>query len=477
MLAATPILCALLALLGVSIAIVPQSAFMDLPRTTVVWGTFFTLLLLAGLGYGAAKSVGESPWITPISLITIIFFVRYGWGAVVVQYWEEYPWRTGPMRWFFHRFGVWQFLPAGCQIILVFGMGMVLGFLLAMQSRRSMLPAFSWPLSEQRLKKMAFVFAPLAAFVNSFLQFELPTSIQYMVSLLGSFMYPLIMLGAYWFFTATNKKERTKNGLFLIASCAATIPVGLITGQVNGLIMPGVNIVLGYIVAKGTPPWKAFAITLPIVFLIVLPFASLYKSSGAQTSDIEQRLEMSFRKFTDSNYRNRLELSLERAVARFAGANMPAVYSRYYPNVYPFEYGTSFLFEASTIVPRILWPDKPIAAYELNHYPAKVGIIEHEGNTTALFDAVSEYYLNFGALGMFVLAILHGYYWQAIYKWLSTKVHVLLAAVLILTMIVQNEDFYGVGLLFTGHVKSLPVWLLLFYVISRETNTDPMRNY
>jgi hypothetical protein len=153
---------------------------------------------------------------------------------------------------------------------------------------------------------------------------------------------------------------------------------------------------------------------------------------------------------------------------RFSGINMPTLYARYYPNVYPFEQGTSFKVEAAALVPRILWPGKPYGSFELNRYPARIGIVEYEGNTTALFDAMSEYYLNFGLIGMFVLSIVHGYYWQALYKWLVQCVNPLIGAVLILMMIVQNEDSYGIGLLFTSQIKTLPVWILLLYLLSRS---------
>src|SRR5215471_10031888 len=124
------------------------------------------------------------------------------------------------------------------------------------------------------------------------------------------------------------------------------------------MVMPLLCVFLGYTVAKGSPPWKLIAVVLPVFFLIVLPFLSLYKWAGGWTTDIGQRLEATAKRYADVGYRGRLELSLERSVIRFAGANHPSLYSRFYPNVYPFDYGKSFRIEAAAIVPRILWPDK-----------------------------------------------------------------------------------------------------------------------
>jgi len=416
----------------------------------------------------AARSAGQSPWIAPVSLLGIYCLVRYGLGALVAEYWHDYPWQAYPLlRLNFHRFGVWQYLPGGCHLVLVFGVGMLLGSLLALSRPKSGLPGFSWPLNEAKLKRLVLVCAPVAAFINA-LQFGMPLNIRFIVTIFGSFVYPLIMLGSYWLFTAKTAHERVHWVLYLIACCAMAVPTGLITGQVNGLLMPGIVIVLGYTIAKGAPPWKALAAGLPLVFLVVLPFSSLYKTGGVATQDIGQRIENTVRRFGNVGYRARLELALERTVMRFSGVNMPTLYARYYPNVYPFEYGASFAIEASALVPRLLWEGKPYASFELNRYPARIGIVEYEGNTTALFDAMSEYYLNFGLIGMFLLSILHGYYWQAIYKWLVQRVHPLIGAVLILMMIAQNEDSYGVGLLFTSQIKIVPVWILLFYFLSRS---------
>jgi hypothetical protein len=467
--AIVPMACTLLLLIGASLAMIPQSTWTELPRTFLVWSTFFGTLALAVAGYWAAKAAGQNPWVAPISLISIYYFFRYGWGTLVIQYCENYPWVQYPrFRWNFHRFGMWTYLPGGCQLVLVFGVGMLIGSLLALTGKRSMLPRFSWPFSEEKLKRRAMLYAPAAGLIN-LLQFVLPLSIRFMVGLLGSFIYPLIMVGAYYLFIAKNAKERTQWITFLLASVALTVPVGLITGQVNGLMMPVVCMFLGYTIANGAPPWKLITVIAPIVLFVMLPFSSIYKTAGVWTADIPQRLEFTVKRFNEIGYRGRFELALERSAIRFAGANQPALYSRYYPNVFGFEWGNSFSIEASALVPRVLWPDKPIASYELNRYPAKIGMIEYEGNTTALFDAQSEYYLNFGIIGMFLLSIVHGYFWQALYKWFRLRVHMLVGAVLMLTLIVQNEDFYGVGLLLTSMIKSVPVWLILFYLLSRAS--------
>jgi hypothetical protein len=335
----------------------------------------------------------------------------------------------------------------------------------------SILPRFSWPFDEERLKRMLTIYLPVGCFINGSLQFGLPVSVKFTIGLFGSFLYPSILLGSYWLFSATNSRERTRWTIFLLVGCCGAIPVGLVTGQVNGMLMPGLMAMLGYVMAKGGPPWKTILFLMPVMFLFFLPFASIYKygHEGQDAPEVMPRLQNSLKKFLAIGERARLELALDRSIQRFAGSNMPIMYTRYYPAVYPFEYGASMKIEASNLVPRLLWPDKPFGSYELNRYPAKIGIVAYDTNTTALFDAMSEYYLNFGMIGAFVLAVFHGLYWQGMYKWLVGKVNPLIGCVLVLAMMSQNEDFYSVPLSLTAQIKQIPVWLILFYFFSRKS--------
>lgn len=461
------------AVIGCAVLLVPQSTFVSLRRAVIVWMTFAVLLCAAASAYCIARRAGLSPWTTPVSLITIYYFIRYGWGTLVAEYWEHYPWKAYPhLRWNFHRFGVWQHLPAACQLILIFGMGMTIGGLLTIPFRRPTSSSISLRLSESRLKQMVIIYSPIGIVINSGLQFVLPDSVRFTVSLLGFLVYPLILLASYWLFSSSMPRERTKWTLFLAFACLATLPVGLVTGQVAGQLMPGVMVLMGFTLARSAPPWKAVLAAFPVLFLFLLPFASLYKSERFNNSNIPDRLSSTLMRFETASPQARLELALERTLMRFAGSNMPAVYVAFYPDVYHFEFGKSFVIEASTIVPRVLWPEKPYAAWELNRYPARVGMVEYEGTTTALFDAISEYYINFGTVGMFAMAIVHGCYWQALHNWLVLRFHPLIGSAVLLATIVMNEDFYGVGLSLTSHVKTIPVWLLILYLLGRKRVKD-----
>ena len=171
--------------------------------------------------------------------MTLIYFLRFGAGALVAEYWERYPWVAFPeMRWNFHRFGVWDNLPRACQILMIFACGMLIGSTLAVSRARAPKTGFSKYFSEMQLKNMLVIYAPIAVFINSVLQFVLPINSRFIVTVFGSAIYPIAMLGAFWLFSANTGAERSRWTMFLLLVCGGSVPVGLTTGQVGGNAPP-----------------------------------------------------------------------------------------------------------------------------------------------------------------------------------------------------------------------------------------------
>lgn len=462
--AAIPWFCAVVALL---LLFIGRSNFEALPRPVIIWMTFGFTVLVAVHGYVTARTSGMSPWIAPVFIVVLYFTVRYGLAAVLIENWHEYPWQVFPfMRRHFFRFGAWHYLPSSCYLILLFGAGMNIGLTLAAAAGAGGLRS-SWRFDESRLKRGVMLYAPVALFIHSFAHFNLPLTINFAVSLLGAVIQPVIAICAYWLFTAPSRQERLTWAVFVVLLCLVSMRVGLHTGQLVGSLLPWMMAAAGYVLARGAPPWKLLLPILPVLFLVVLPYLSLYKQAGKRSLDTEQRIRESLVRYDRMGTAGRIELSLERTAARFGGAYMPAVYARYYPSSYPYEYGKSLLFELSSLIPRPLWPDKPYLSWELNHYPVRLGLIRKDFVTTVLFDAISEYYLNFGPAGVFVLAILHGLYLQLLYNWLVLYVNPVIGSAICITLFLTNEDFYGVGLMMTAHFKQVPVWLALLYLLAR----------
>jgi hypothetical protein len=255
-----------------------------------------------------------------------------------------------------------------------------------------------------------------------------------------------------------------------VVICATSLCLGLLTGQLGEVLAPLVFMVFGFMLARRKLPWRALLVIVPVAFLLVFPFLTVYKYTAQNHPDspLSERVLFAVERFATLDYRTGVELTMDRFVARMAATALPAIFSRFYPDVYAFEHGRTFGTELSSLVPRIVWPDKPFVAVELNRYSAAVGLVREGGTTSAVFDAVSEYYVNFGPVGVLVFCFLHGVYVNILGAWFSDRLQAPLGGAMNMAVFISNPEFFGVGQAFTSQIKILPVWLLVLYVLSRR---------
>src|SRR5262249_40266236 len=88
--------------------------------------------------------------------------------------------------------------------------------------------------------------------------------------------------------------------------------------------------------------------------------------------------------------------------------------------------------------------------------------------TSAVFDGISEYYVNFGPLGVFLLSILNGYYFVVLYDWLVVRSKPFFCTALFTYLLwftwPDNSGFFRRML---SDTRMLAVWLILFFAITR----------
>jgi hypothetical protein len=75
----------------------------------------------------------------------------------------------------------------------------------------------------------------------------------------------------------------------------------------------------------------------------------------------------------------------------------------------PLTYGSSLVSLLASVVPRIVWPDRPGDIYA--HYTASAGIPEGIGEQGFTIHHATGWYLNFGLPGLFVGAVIWGWIW------------------------------------------------------------------
>lgn len=465
----SPLVIALCVLAAVAILAAGPDVFRSQRPAAVIWVTAGALLALAVYGFRVAARSKDNPWFAPLYFATAFYFFKYGWGCLVAYYWGSFPWEVFPeLHSYFYRYGVWYNLPSACRLFLLGGLGLFLGLSISGGPLVRALSRFNWQVSEEQLKFSIFVLTPAILVLFWFLSSRTQGALPYSVIAFASITDGLTVLSSYYAFSASGLSKRLKWLAFLGVIFLLKLPTSLLSGQMVPILTPFLMILFGYVLARRRPPWIWLAIGIPVALFIVLPFTALYKFSESG-GGITDRIEMARERFAVTSYPARLELSLARTVARLCGAQFPTVFMQYYPGVYPFARAKSFSTEASGLVPRALWRDKPEISPELNRYSERVGLVRAESGTSAVFDALSEYYVNFGAAGVLLLFVFHGWYLGVLYEWLVRRLHYLVGSAVYLCLIPGNWDFFGIVNQLTVHLKLVPAWLLLLYFMSRKS--------
>lgn len=433
-----------------------------------VWLTF---LITAGLGILAAFRSNEKDgyfWTSPASITLLYYLFRFGWSTLVIFYWNDIPWSEFPgARRFFSDLGADQNLPFACKIVLLGAIGLYCGVWIPSGPVLGLLPKIRWNVDESRFRENTVLYTPLALVLFVVIGSLLPVTFIFTVLLFGWIIWVIILIAAYWMFSTPSRRERLRWMVFLAVVYVASIPLGLTTGMSGQFLYPAVLILSGYVLANGRIPWKVVLAGLPIVLVGILPLLSLYKE--APGLDIDSRVRTTLAQYAELDTNEKMEIALQRTMVRTAGAALPSVFSKYYPDVYPFEMGRTFLLEAEGLVPRFVWPDKPNLSRELNQYSVRVRILPNPDETSVVFDAMSEYYVNFGLIGVFCLSILHGYVLRVLYDWLRTILPLFMAVAVFVVLFLTNPDFFGIFQMLFSYLKIVPVWLGVLYFLSRKT--------
>jgi hypothetical protein len=80
------------------------------------------------------------------------------------------------------------------------------------------------------------------------------------------------------------------------------------------------------------------------------------------------------------------------------------------PSVVSYQHGSTYSYLMIAWIPRMLWPEKPVANYANNFYAIEYGVSTEEGVKTSSFGAtlMGEGFMNFGAPGVVLIMIVLG---------------------------------------------------------------------
>jgi hypothetical protein len=80
------------------------------------------------------------------------------------------------------------------------------------------------------------------------------------------------------------------------------------------------------------------------------------------------------------------------------------------PAVVPYQYGKTYSFFAVSFIPRVIWPDKPLAGSANSFYAVSYGVTNEEGAKTTTFGVsiLGEAFINFGWYGIVFVMLFQG---------------------------------------------------------------------
>lgn len=115
------------------------------------------------------------------------------------------------------------------------------------------------------------------------------------------------------------------------------------------------------------------------------------------------------------------------------------------PEAVPFRYGETYKYMLITLIPRLVWPDKPVAQQANIEFAIDYGVTDERGTETTMFGVghLGEAYLNFGAFG-----ILPIYFIIGLLTYLP--IHILSVANLRKRLAITQHDVYHVNIASTA---------------------------
>ena len=441
----------------------------SLEREWVIWGTAALLLAIPAAAYLRARRRGGNPWIDPAFLITAFFGYKYGFGSIATNYWSALSWADSPgIGTMFERWGIWENLPAACHLFVLAGLVLYIGVSLKPLRVFDVLPPLRWNVDTRRFRLNLYLYTPLAMALFITGRRVLPVVIRDTALLFGWITWVIVVIAAAEWLRRDMGDRRAWLGIIVIIAVGHAA-LGFEVGMRGAFVYPLVLVVAGYALARRRLPWVSLSVTAVALLFVVVPWLTFYKIQSPLTP-IADRMRAASEELSETSIRGALDRGVEAMVGRSVGVvGMTAVFIQDVPDLSPYAYGRTFVVQAIHMVPRVVWPDKPNMSEQLNMYSRRAGLVDDDDDvTTATFDAVSEYYVNFGILGVFLLSVLHGYYIRVLHHWLVERSLFIIGAPMFLVFILINFDFFGLGQTVLAHTRQIPVWTAALWVLSRR---------
>ncbi len=443
--------------------------FLDLSPDTAVRLTLVVLIILSVTGWHRVRKMGENPWISPLSLYIPIVLVLQTTLAFFVYKYSAYLYMTSGLG----DYPIYEktkiYFPKACMLILLGAFGVFIGLNISLRFITKHIPPLNWRIDEKNFSLRATLLALLSAiaFYLSSRSGIVPPSIQQILYSAGQIGVVLYIVSLIQIWANTKYKKLWK--YTLIIYIVSHVPF-ILFGSRSAIVFPMVFLVWTYLAVKVKFNKKIIigVALFCFFFASVYPVITLYKSGilGKQGT-MTETFQSAMSNVSAGKGLIWLSIILIMESQTLAGSNV-IHYVQQFPDSFPYLKGESFSVVLSELIPRFLYPEKRSAGEYINRivYDTGLGHEEYEVKSSMFIDAISEFYINFGLLGVFTLAILQGIYLQTKYDWLVRRSNFKIGFPVYAATFISPVAFTH---LFVLESKLLAVWILAIWFVSRRT--------
>jgi hypothetical protein len=255
----------------------------------------------------------------------------------------------------------------------------------------------------------------------------------------------------------------------LVVFAAIQTAIGFFIGFKGAALQPLVFVALAYLRASGKVPWGRIAVLAAVTFLVVVPANQVYRLS--LRNDALAPSEALKQVFSGGSGGSGEESAYSNPYSyistRFRLIDHVALIASNTPSQYPYAGGAKYsALPAIIVVPRALWPGKPVLADAGEFSHTYWGLAEDVATSTPLTQP-GDLYRNFGlggvAIGMFLWGLAIGAWQRAYHRWRSPRIEMIYIYSLVSFITYVESDLPN---LLATAAKGLPfafvvAWLLL----------------
>lgn len=189
--------------------------------------------------------------------------------------------------------------------------------------------------------------------------------------------------------------------VLLAALVVMQVAVGLVTGSKTPVIVPLVLVALAYAAIRRRVPMTALVLTAVLLFVAVVPINQRYREAvRVEGQPPAEALRTALAHPVELNPFTAFENTREYVLTRFRSIDSIALIADQTPSRFPYAGGESYFYlPAIILVPRLIWPDKPVLDAAAEFTQTYRGLPEEIRSATQLTQ-VGDLYRNFGWPGV-----------------------------------------------------------------------------